>query len=478
MLLRHTLLYGLGQVLPGLIAFAGLGVYTRLVGPEIYGEFAVALAGSMAVSAALFRWLQVSFLRFASGKSRRRSIFLTTAVTLLAIVSVGAFTSVTVFDLATDVALFGFPLTLLALCVISFGVLQFFLTVVQTGLRATRHLLINTIKAVLALGISVSLLLAGWRGLALLTGVIVSQSAAAAIALYLHRKEIGSGRFSRGIAERMWSFGWPISVKAVLVVAASYIDRIMIIALIDAAAAGVYAVSYDMTQRSLSLIMTAASKAGLPLVLRVLGQSGTAAARTKMSKYSLLLIGVSLPAVCGLWLIKDNLCEVLIGEQFRDGVILLMPMIVVATFLNCVRTFYTDFAFELAKKPVRQIPIAGAALISNVIANLILIPEFGIAGAGMAAVFSSAIALALSYALSRSLFPLEFPVADVLQVAISCLFMILVLWPTLHLRGVTPLIGQVILGAVAFGLAVIVLDIQGARQVLLENTVHRLKRTP
>lgn len=55
MLLRHSALYTLARGLPGLINFAALAVYTRLLGPEEYGRYALVIAAVGLANAVLFQ---------------------------------------------------------------------------------------------------------------------------------------------------------------------------------------------------------------------------------------------------------------------------------------------------------------------------------------------------------------------------------------------------------------------------------------
>lgn len=479
MLLRNTMLFVLGQGLPALIAFASLSLYTRLVDPAVYGAYAVAFSAAMMGSAALFGWMRAGVLRFTSGVGRSRQLMFATALYGYAGLAAAVLTLGVAYDICIGRPLYGFPATLLALCVAALGGSEIALTFVRTSLRGGRNLWINLVRAVVQVGVSLTLLLyAGWQGVALLAGVIVAQALCMALVLTCHWGEIRSGRWSPTGAKRLWRFGWPTCIKSIAGFIETMLDRFLLIAMVDAAAAGIYAVGYDLMSRSLFLLSGAVSMAGLPLVVRAIEQGGLQAGRSSMSRYCTLLLGLMLPAVCGLWLLRQNIGAVLVGEQYRTGVVEILSLIVLAALLGEIRSYYTDFAFEAARQPKKQLPVPLIGVVATVGFNLLLIPPFGIMGAAIAAVLSRTLALAASVVLVRRIFPLPFPTANAAKVAACCAVMGLALWPTLPYLGWHILIAQVTLGAGAYGMSVYALNIDGARQRLHAIVARGLTRLP
>ncbi|MCW5700703.1 MAG: polysaccharide biosynthesis C-terminal domain-containing protein, partial [Rhodospirillales bacterium] len=309
------------------------------------------------------------------------------------------------------------------------------------------------------------------QGLALMTGLIVGQALSAILALGAHRVEILSGRWSRISADRLWRFGWPTCIKTVTAFVEAYLDRLLLIALVDAAAAGIYGVSYDLLSRSLTLLTGAVSMAGMPLVVRAISEGGLHAAYKRLSSYFTLLLGITMPASFGLLLLNKNLCVVLVGEMYRDGVIMVLPLVALATVLRMIREFYSDFAFEAIRQPKKQLPVYYATATASVALNLILIPLYGLKGAAIAMVVAQLFGLALSWILIRRLFPLPFPRLNTLKITLASVAMSTALWPTLPHVGWQVLIGQVVLGAGVYILALYVLDLNGMRRRFRWNTV-------
>ena len=63
MFVSHTALYFVARLVPGAVNFAALIVFSRLLSPDQYGNYALVLAAVGFGNAILFSWLQLSLLR-------------------------------------------------------------------------------------------------------------------------------------------------------------------------------------------------------------------------------------------------------------------------------------------------------------------------------------------------------------------------------------------------------------------------------
>ena len=64
MLLRHSVIYLFARGVPGIIGFITIIIYTRLLSPEAYGQYALVLTGSIIINAILYQWISAALLRF------------------------------------------------------------------------------------------------------------------------------------------------------------------------------------------------------------------------------------------------------------------------------------------------------------------------------------------------------------------------------------------------------------------------------
>ena len=66
MILRHSFIYFFARGVPALVGFATIIIFTRLLSPESYGEYAIVVTGAVFVNAILYHWLSASLTRFYS----------------------------------------------------------------------------------------------------------------------------------------------------------------------------------------------------------------------------------------------------------------------------------------------------------------------------------------------------------------------------------------------------------------------------
>ena len=129
------------------------------------------------------------------------------------------------------------------------------------------------------------------------------------------------------------------------------------------------------------------------------------ARRTYATVITLFLAGCTW-LVVGLWLLAQYLIRFFAAPKFFDAyeVVGLIAAAVTLYALYMVmvvvlgRTGRTEF----------NLPAALAALISNVVLNLILVPPLGIVGAGLALVGSYLVVIALMYWFTQRLFPVPY----------------------------------------------------------------------
>ena len=80
-LLRDSAIYLLARGVPAAISFAALAVYTRILSPEEFGLYALAMTAVTLGNALLFRWLNAGVKRYVFRYRKERGPFLATVAT-------------------------------------------------------------------------------------------------------------------------------------------------------------------------------------------------------------------------------------------------------------------------------------------------------------------------------------------------------------------------------------------------------------
>src|SRR5687768_2803258 len=88
-MLRHSAVYLLARGLPGMIAFLAIPIYTRMLAPEQYGRYVLAVAYATLCNALLYNWIRAGLLRYFPAYPDRERDLRATLLTLNLAVSIG-----------------------------------------------------------------------------------------------------------------------------------------------------------------------------------------------------------------------------------------------------------------------------------------------------------------------------------------------------------------------------------------------------
>ncbi len=175
----------------------------------------------------------------------------------------------------------------------------------------------------------------------------------------------------------------------------------------------------------LVMLMMIVNMAAYPLVVKAMEQQGFHAAQNALTKSGLLLLSVALPSMVTLFVMAPQFAS-LLGSSLRESIPFL-PYIAVGAFLNGLRSYHFDLAFQLGRYTIGQLCVAGIAALTNIVLNVIWIPQRGIQGAAWATLAAYAVALVTSIVLGKRVFPVPFHWKGVAQV-LAAAFAMLCVW--------------------------------------------------
>ena len=474
MLLSHSFYYFFAQGLPGLVNFVALAVYTRLLAPEAFGQYALVLVGIGLVNVVAFQWLRLVLARFLLPQRNEPQRFLGGILALfltLAVVVTGAGGLLAllwpdpVWQRLLAVAL---PLLLAQ------AFFELTLCLFQTRLKIGWYAKLRASKTVLALVIGGFLAWAGLGAFALLTGLLLAHGLALVLFAFAAWRGI-SPRWPEAEALRdQLRYGLPLTVTFALgwVVASS--DRLLIAWYLDEAAAGLYAAGYDLAFQSLTLLLSIINTAAYPLVVRALEHGGATAASKQLSQNGAIIVAAALTGAVCLVVLAPHIVGVLIGEKFRAGALSILPLVAAAAAVSGIKAFHLDIAFHLGYQSLYLVVTSALAALANLLLNIMLIPRFGIQGAAWATLLALVLAALASAWMGRRILTLPGFIPMVLRGVGVALSLGLGAWLGAHLgsSGWTSLCAGMAAG-LAVGLAAsFAFNLAGLRDAVIRYSRH------
>ncbi len=432
MLVGHSLVYALARGVPGIVNFLAIAVYTRLLVPDEYGAYSLALASVALADSFLFHWLRLGLLRFLPADGPSRSGFLASVRTVFLLASAGLL--VLVLLLSPLLGRWLPPGLLLAsvFLLVTQGFFELNLEVVRSGLTPARYGLLATVRSVLSLGFGALLAWLGYGAAGLVGGIALGMLLSLLLlAQWRNWPRAADWRPDAAVTRRLFHYGLPLAVTFALGFIVSTSDRFLLGWFLGTDATGLYAVGYDLSQFTVMMVLSIVNLASYPLIVRAMEETGAAAARQHMSLTLLLLLGVGLPVTLVLVLLPGPIAGIVAGPDFRATAAAVIPWIAVSVLLSGIKAFYVDVGFQLGERTAMQAWVMLLAAVLNVGLNVWLIPVHGLYGAIWSTLVVYVVALLSSLWLVRSTFPLPRLHPDVWRVlaANAVLALVVILLP-------------------------------------------------
>ena len=474
------------NILQGLIGFATLMVFTRILSPDDYGRYALALGiGSLAQTTS-FTWLEASMARFYPAEARvdpNAPLLYGTIYRLFASVAI-LFAIVCMAGLwlwpvhGTTGAALKMAMGLSLGCVVFRSLLKIMHEQRKSEGRIASASMIDMVQTAGAFALGVGCALAGLGGASpiLGTGLIAIMCLP-----FVAREDLGravKGTFSWEKAKQYAHYGFPISASLILTLALYTADRFLIAFFLNDGEAGAYHAGFSLAARILDVLFIWFGAAGCPAMVHAFESGGEAALKATSRQQLKTMAFVLFPAVGGLIMVAPALGSLIIGEALRADALSVTPLISVGALFSGLNSYYFLQAFTLAKKTRLLVAAMTIPAISNIALNILLIPLMGLQGAALASCISFALGLLGSWSLGLKTLRLPVPISDLIKTAlcVTVMMAILAVMPgsTATTGGaLIELASRALTGVIVYGALVYAIDLNGIRQQA-ERIVQRL----
>jgi O-antigen/teichoic acid export membrane protein len=384
---RNTALSVVALVGPSLLTFALTVYLVRALGPDEYGVFALALAVGLLLLLPSDLGVTHSAARYvaehradATGVARVLADGLRLKLIGATVVCAGLFAASGPIASAYDEPSLVWPLRAMALAVFAQSLMAYWNTAFVALRRVSLNLRVVFSESVAEVGASFALVALGTGAAGAAFGRAAGFAFGALVALLLVYRLLGSGALAVGSggghARRIARYAGALVVVDLAYSALLSIDSLVIGAVLEAEDVGLFQAPYRLAY-ALAFVGLAFANGIAPRMSRT-GEGPDAAAFATALRY-LLLFQTAFAVPLVVW--AEPIVHVVLGEEYDESVDVLRALAVFA-FVAGFSPLFSLSANYLGEAR-RRIPIAIAALLVNLVVDLILIPEIGIMGAAI-----------------------------------------------------------------------------------------------
>ncbi len=430
-IVKNTVVYAAANIFLRGAGFFLLPLLTHYISREDYGYYSMLSAGYI-FSVSLFQGgILGAFSKFfieAKTETHKKEVF---SFLGLWLISGSALMGLLCFFCAPIISVwlrgdksFDIVIKLLSVSFFYEGLFALVQQLSKTKEEAGKVILYSSINAVINIFLSVIFIVCYNLGL---IGLVLAQAAAFVITdiflLPVARGLITIKKQYTG-AGIMAKFTIPLIIAGLLVVITDAADRFILNQYFDSAVVGVYSFFYKIAAVMYTYIIAFRAAWTPHAIIKVKEGSYEEHFGKVFSKFIFMGLGIVLAAgllVPVIFSLKLSSTTYLFNQSYKDGMIIL-PYVLIAYFFNGMIYFYSIYPYIRGKSSY----FLAADLISasvNIALNLLLIPLYGLKGAGLATLISYFAPVGYLYFLSRDKIHIIYRKADIWFLTISAVLL-------------------------------------------------------
>jgi O-antigen/teichoic acid export membrane protein len=433
--------YAPSQFLPALTAFITTPILTRLLAPAEYGYWAQASSVAGFLTALAASGMGSAALRFYPAYEAKSAVdlfFATLGVSVAAVVAAVAGLSVLVLFLFKDL-LPSWLVPLLPLVILIFVAQSFytvFICVLRAQGRSGSFTAVQLITNYGGLGIGLLLVAGLGFGVAgLLLGTCVILVLILPILLFRATKRVGihPQRFQFPDAVKIWQYAWPLTLGNVAMWGLRASDLFIISSFWPARDVGLYSVSYNISSKSIELLVTLFLLGLSPLVYTTWETEGRKATEASLTMVTRVYLIVCLPAAVGLSVLAFPFVALLTAPEYYEGSRIVNLVVFSSFVLGLANIAMFSLAIHQQARRLGGIQIIAAAI--HIGLQLLLVPRFGYVASAISTLIGYTVLLFLQASAGRAHLAWRFPFSTLRNVMAASVVMGLVAWGIYGMSG-------------------------------------------
>jgi O-antigen/teichoic acid export membrane protein len=472
-MLKHILIYAPARIVPTAAGLLSLSIFTRVLKPEQYGYYALAISVGVTLDGFFGQWLQGGIMRFHAAQKHGADVnrllascgLLYLAPSLI-VCAVGALILLGFWQPGEEQA----ALLLALPYFFVYSLQHLVLSVHGAAIRSLRYSILNMSQAGLSAGIAIGLITLLHPSPAMgLAGVVTGFVIVLLIDWRTTRLLFSLSRARRKSMIEVARFAWPTTISSGLALATARLNRFILMAIAGAGAVGLFNAALVLSEQAIFSVFLIIASAAYPITIKAQERETEAALQDRLRSNAIWIFGLGLPGAAGLAAVSSEIAALFLGEAYREAAAALTPLLAAITFLAGVRGHFVIHSYFLAQKLHFNLYLSIYALAVTAAGNFLLVPIYGMPGAVAAMAITEATTLAFAYILTFYAVRLPLPFMELGKIAIATAIMTgaLRLIPALH--PLASLALKLFFGVGVYAAAVLILDIDGLTRKLLDK---------
>jgi O-antigen/teichoic acid export membrane protein len=428
--LKDLVTYLPSKLLPALTGFITAPILTRLLTTTEFGNYALAIGLYEFLFALTCSGLGAGAVRFYpmyKTKGRLGAFFSSLGLSVGVAIAAGCAVSFLVLGLLQErLPEDLYPLLLISVLVfVVQAVFVVFMQVVRAQERSKLYTTLELLANYGGLGIGLFLLyVLDWGVSGLLWGVFIAFALSMAVLLPLVARGSPRQRYAADDMGTMWRYAVPLMVGNMAMWGLRLADRYLIGIFRSRAEVGLYSAAYNISSKSIDILVAVFLLSMGPLVFNIWEKSGAEATQRSLQATTRVFLIMCLPAAAGLTVLAKPFVALLTDTPYHEGY-RIVGFVAFSSFVYGLAQI-ASVGLLLAKRTNRIATNQVLAVAVNLGLNIILVPRFGFVAAGLTTLAGYVTLLILQVQAARKHLSWPFPVRTLRNTIIASAAMSLV----------------------------------------------------
>lgn len=456
------------QLLVALLNFFRLPILTKWLGTSLYGTWSLIWVTVTLLTSVASLGLSMAMVRYLAAerdRSKTREAYLSMLFTVLAAgISVSLllvlFVSFSSVPLLGDVGSPG-TVALASFMILTQSLSQISIAFFRTFRQMLRYSIFMVAHATGQVGLMLCFLLAGWQLTGAIIAVLASDILCFTVAFIIALRQIGFQFPKFTQMPKYLRYGLPLVPASVTLWIINSSDRYIIGYFMEATDVGIYSAVYVIAH-IIPLFLGPMKAVLLPTVSKSYDDGDAASTKTYFRytlKYSMLL---SIPAAFGMSVLAAPLIRILTTPEFIPGSTVL-PFIASGLVIFELYSIGSNI-FYLVKKTQWILWLLVITAVLNVALTVLLVPLWGILGAGVASLIAYAVSGILTIAIGFRYFKFDLGFSFLGKSVLASIVMALAIW-LLHPVSIIHVVMSIILGAIIYFVLILIMKSFSRREL-------------